>query len=134
MYINLLFIIAAANAGNSEHSSTPADMQVMADSIFIEGYITAKGTNNPLGGIIVRWEGTSHSVLSDAEGRYRIGMHSGNKRLVFSKPGWKDKIVRIGKNRNRDINLKKLEIAASVPQPAEDLPPDSLMLPGIINR
>ncbi|MFC2099199.1 carboxypeptidase-like regulatory domain-containing protein [Bacteroidota bacterium] len=133
MYINILFFLTAANAVNGKPYSTVADMQFKVDSTYIEGYVIEKGSNSPLGGIIVRWKGTSHSVLTNAEGRYRIGIHSGNKQLVFSKPGWKDKTIRVGKSRNRDICLKKLKIVPSVPQPEEDLPPDTLMLPGILN-
>ena len=107
-------------------------MSCRQDTFFFEGRVVEKGTELALGDVIVRWKGTSHGVLTDAEGRYRIALHTGSNKLVFSKPGWDDKTTRVRRNRSKDILLKKLEREPSPVQPAEDLPPDSLAIPELI--
>ena len=115
MYVNLFLILVAT-----------ASMTLPEESTFIEGLVADKGSDLVLAGVIVRWKGTSHSVLTDAEGRYRISRHEGIKKLVFSKPGWNDKTFRVRKSGTRDIFLKKPGRGFLPAQPEEDLPPDSL--------
>lgn len=133
MYINLFLILAASQAGVSMNFSPTEIISFPGDTAFVEGRVVDKVTGLEIAGVIVRWKGTSHSVLTDPEGRYRISRHSGSKKLVFDKPGWDARTFRVRRNGNMDIHLKRLEKEPLPAQPAEDLPPDSLAFPGFIN-
>ena len=126
MYLNFFLILAASQAGGDTNFYPTGTKSLPGDGTFIEGRVFDKETDLAIAGVIVRWKGTSHSVLTDAEGRYRISPHTGINKLVFSKPGWNDKTFRARKKGSRDIHLKKLEKEPLPAQPAEDMPPDSL--------
>ncbi len=99
----------------------------------ITGRVTEKSTGVPVGDVIVRWPGTSHSTLTTADGRYVIVLQAGTRKLIFSKPGWVDKTIRVRGRRQLDLVLKRRKRIPAPLQPREDLPPDTLRIPGIIN-
>ena len=100
--------------------------QPQQERAYITGLVTERGTGFPAGGVIVRWKGTSHSVITMGDGTYRIPVIPGAGKLVFSKPGWKDRTVRICRKGKVDIRLMKMKTPFAPAQPDEDLPPDSL--------
>jgi hypothetical protein len=102
-------------------------LPLLQEQIFISGTVTERGTGFPARGVIVRWKGTSHSVVTGWEGSYRIEALPESRKLVFSKPGWKERSVRVRFRRRVDISLVRKKLPVLPGQPEEDLPPDSLL-------
>lgn len=94
---------------------------------YISGRVTEKASGRPVGQVHVRWKGTSVSVLTLADGSYRIPFRAGFKRLVYSKPGWMDRSVRVRRRSDIHVKLRKNTSPRAPAQPDEDLPPDSLI-------
>ena len=94
---------------------------------YISGRVTEKASGLPVGQVHVRWKGTSVSVLTLADGSYRIPARAGSRRLVFSKPGWVERSVRVRRRSVIHVKLRKNKSIRAPAQPDEDLPPDSLI-------
>jgi hypothetical protein len=103
-------------------------LSIFHEPVIIAGTVTERGTGLPARGVIVRWKGTSHSVVTGWDGSYRIVALPGSRKLVFSKPGWKVRTIRIRFRRIVDISLVRKQMPSLPGQPEEDLPPDSLTL------
>ncbi len=99
----------------------------------ITGRVYDKKSAAALGDVIVRWQGTSHSSVTGADGRYVIALQSEYRKLVFSKPGWVDKTIRVRKSGQRDILLKRKTRIPAPLQPEEDLPPGQGFHPDTLN-
>lgn len=126
IYINILLIAVASLALDNTKIMMPVETGLSGDSSVIEGLVTEKGTGLPLDGVIVRCKGDSESVITMANGSFRINVQPGTSRLVFIKPGWIKKTVRVRRIRKKTITLRKDNRASAPGQPEEDLPSDTV--------
>ncbi len=125
MYLNIILLLAAVSGGYGQDRILREGPLQDSGSV-LEGRILDRGSGIPLGEVIVRWEGTAHSVLSKADGTYRISIHPGSRKLVFSKPGWRVRAVRVYRGGKRDVRMRKIKRNHVPAHAPEDLPPDSL--------
>ena len=116
LHIYLLTIVTSVNY--CEFSDTK--------SAVIHGHVSEKGTGLPVNDVIVRWQGTSHSVITGVDGNFQITVHPGSRNLVFSRPGWVERKIRVRGRDQLDIKMKRKKRTSVPPQPEEDLPPDTL--------
>ena len=128
MYINMVCFIAAPGVADNALNVGFSMVQSYQESSLIGGLVVEKGTGLPVENVIVRWKGTSHAELTDADGSYRISGYAGSRKLVFSKPGWIDKKVRVRNRSNIDIRIKKIKWKPVPVQPDEDLPHDTILI------
>ncbi|WP_231388226.1 YfbK domain-containing protein [Sphingobacterium hungaricum] len=70
----------------------------------ITGVVTAKDSNQPISGVLVKVGGKSHQVLTDSVGGYSIEAISGDK-LSFIFLGYEIKEVKVGKMNKIDVQL-----------------------------
>ena len=126
MYINFLFLLAASPEWDCFQGKAQDVVGNFQQDPVITGRIEERGSGLPIQGVIVRWKGTAQSALSKADGSYRIDIQPGARKLVFSKPGWIEKTVRVSKGKILDIRMKRIRRDTVPAQPAEDLPADTL--------
>ena len=124
--INILLLAAASLARDHNMIDMPAGELLKADTMLVEGLVIQKGTGLPVGGVIVRCKEDSESVITLSDGKFRIRVKPGTTRLVFTRPGWISKTVRVRRVCKRAITLRKDNRASAPQQPEEDLPPDTI--------
>jgi hypothetical protein len=124
--INIILLAAAFSARDHNTIDMTAGELLEADTMLVEGLVIQKGTGLPVGGVIVRCKGDSKSVITLPDGKFRIRVKPGTSRLVFIRPGWISKTVRIRRIWKKAVTLRKDNRASAPQQPEEDLPPDTI--------
>jgi TonB-linked SusC/RagA family outer membrane protein len=61
----------------------------------------------PLPGVSIRLQGTTHGTVTDANGRYTLKFQDENAVLVFSYIGFEDQTVKVGSSREFDVIMKE---------------------------
>ena len=126
LHIYLLAIVTSAGSWELIRVRAGEDDLSGKESAVISGRVKEKRTGLPVKDVIIRWQGTSHSTISDADGNYRISRRSGSQNLIFSRPGWAERKIRVCGRTELEIKMKRKKQTSVPPQPAEDLPADSL--------
>ena len=92
-----LFLLLALVFSNFSVSNAQAQKQ-------ISGIVTDQG-GIPLPGVNILQQNTSNGVVTDFDGKYSISLQQGNKVLVFSYVGFKEKVITVGDKSSLDITL-----------------------------
>lgn len=85
-----------------------SSFQLLAQSV-ISGQVVDAETREPLVGASVFAQNTTRGVITDKEGRYRLGLNKGGYELVVSFTGYQGRTINVEANEDKvlDIELKK---------------------------
>ncbi|NOS92937.1 MAG: TonB-dependent receptor plug domain-containing protein, partial [Cyclobacteriaceae bacterium] len=76
------------------------------DSQNVSGVVKDKGNGDPLPGVNIVVKGTSNGTITDADGKFTIGISSPNDLLVFSFIGYKKAEIAASSSTNLTIELE----------------------------